>query len=242
MKFIMEDGKFLCKEENITNSTLTGTLIGIRVLTSEDGPKKLQLDFRKDEDNVDTLTLKLYADPALKILRCLYGVAEIIHNMIITIELVPREGRSSLIKVSADGENLDPCGRVDDYANDKMFFTDKCVKILKYCLSFCHTVLVYANTDKNYPDGNNIQAITDYIRELRRNGRTNELTVKKTVLCLPSAAKGYMKAIRDVPQSGFRVFTEPQAIDAIWKAFTEELEAPETLEDPTTVGDGDREV
>ena len=243
MKYIMKDGKFFCKEENATTTTLTGTLAGLRVLNPDDAPRKLQLDLKKDDDSVDTLTLRLIGDPALKILRCLYGIAEIIAGKVITIDLVEREGHSALINVSADGEALTPCGYVEAYAYDKIFFTDKCLEVLQRCFSFRHDVLVYANVDKNYPeDDGDIHAIVDYIRELRRNGRSGELTVKKTSFTQPGTAKGYMKALSDVPQSGFRVFTDAEAIEAIWAAFTEELEAPEAPDEPTVTGDGDSEL
>jgi len=225
-KFIMKDGKFVAKEEQITVNAISGTLAGVRVFVPEQGKPKLQLDL-KDGENVNTLSLRLYADPALNILRCLYGIAEIIADKVLTISLEEREGHDSFIHVSADGEELPRCGEVEAYAYDRKLFTDKCYGVLKRCFDFKKAVLVYANADGIYPATcEDVQAVVDYIHEMRRLGRSGELTVKKTVFTNPGAAKGYLKALRDLGTvRGFRVFYDEEAIEAIWTAYTDELPA-----------------
>lgn len=245
-KFIMSKGQFLDKEHNETVSSIRGTLAGIRTLTPEDGAMKLQLDL-KDESNeepvINTLTLGLYADPALKILRCLYGIAEIISGKVITISLEEREGRGALISVYADDEALPACGAVEAYAYDKKLFTDKTFGILKRCLEFSRPVLVYANADGVYPANDegdtDVEAVCSYIREMRRLGRSGELTVKKNNFTIPAAAKGYIKALNDLRNTcAFRFFDDEESVDAIWAAFTEELPAePNAETGAVAVGD-----
>lgn len=239
-KFIMKDGKFLNKEANATTTTLTGTLAGIRVLEPEEGSKKLQLDFKSEEDGqevVNTLNLRLYADPAIKILQCLYGIADIIIGKVITIRLEEREGHGSLIHVLADNETLAACGFVTAYASDKMLFTDKAVAMLKRCFDFRKDVLVYVNADKVYPtlaDGSmDVQAVCGFIRDIRRSGRSGELTVTKTGFVNPASARGYIKALNDLRHNGGFMFTlDPEAISEIWEAYTAPL-------DETPAGEGD---
>lgn len=231
-KYIMSAGKFVNKADNEEVTSISGTLEGLRVLTPEDGPMKLQMDFKDaqsgDEPLISTLTLRLYADPALKILRCLYGIAEIIAGKRITIALEPREGHSALINVYADDEALPACGSVEAYAYDKKLFTDKTLGVLKRCMEFSRTVLLYVNADGVYPANENggldINAACAYIREMRRLGRTGELTVKKHTFTIPAAAKGYIRALNDLRNvSAFRFLEDEESVDAIWEAFTGDL-------------------
>lgn len=231
-KYIMKDGAFFNKEANESVATITGTLAGIRVIENEDGNKKLQLDFKHENEGgetvIDTLTLRLYREPALKVLRALFGILEILGGKVITLSMEQREGRQALLTVSADGETLSPRNCGESFAYEERIFIDKAVRIIKAVLGYSKTVLVYSNADKDYPQGGDeIEAITTYIRELRSLGRTGELNVKKVTFNVASAAKGYLQALRDLqPTRAFRVFVDEEAINAIWTAFTEEL--PET--------------
>lgn len=231
-KYILKDGLFLNKADNETVNSISGKLVGIRTLSPEDSAKKLQLDFKEEADDgqetVHTLTLSLYNDPALKILRCLYGIAEIIADKVVTISMEEREGQKSLLHVSADGEELPVLGYVEQYAYDRRLFTDKTYGVLKRCLEFSQRILVYANADGVYPSDYSgaldIDEVCSYIREMRRLGRTGELTVKKTSFTIPAAAKGYLKALGDLSGTrAFRYTCDEAEIDRIWGAYTEEL-------------------
>ena len=251
MKYIMKDGMFVCKdnEQPITTNSISGKLVAIRTLEPESAPKKLQMDFKGEDDAgnevVSTLSLRLYADPAIKILQCLYGIADIIADKVITINLEPREGHSALIVVLADNEVLPTCGFVHAYSESKVLFTDMAVETLKRVFNFRKDFLVYANADGVYPTsvdgGLDVDAVRNYILELRRLGRSGELTVKKTSFTSPAAAKGYIKALADIGGCrGFRWTGNAEEIEAIWDAFTSELPevAPASEEEPVVVRPG----
>lgn len=240
MKYIMSNGTFKCKENEETVNAISGKLVGIRSVTSESGNESVQLDLAEgegDETVVRTLSLKKYGDASLKVLRSLYGIAEIIIGKVLTISLEPRDGRSALITVSADGEVLVPCGSVEPYAYDKKLLTDKVLVVLKRCFDFKVTVLVYANQDGSYPtnyDGEfDVEAAAGYIRELRRAGRESEITLKKTTFNSSAAANGYLKALKDLaPVKTFMVIRNDVDIETLIDAFNEELPADEVPEVP----------
>lgn len=245
MKYIMKDGAFYNKEANETVATLTGTLAGIRTLENN-GQNKLQIGLKRQDDEgqdvVDTLTLRLYREPALKILRAMFSIMEIISGKVFTISLEKRDGREALLSVSADGEVISPRNCGEAFAYEERIFIDKAVRVLKNCIEFAKTVLVYSNADRNYPDDGNVEAVCDYIREMRRLGRTGELNVKKTTFSIPAAARGYLKALYDLQSTrAFRFTDNPAEIDAIWTAFTEDL--PENTSEMTdgSAGEGHEE-
>ena len=108
-KHIMSEGTFKCKETNETTNTISGKLVGLRVIVPEGGSETIQIDLQDDsgeEPVVNTLSILHYGDASTKILRCLYGIAEIIRDKVLTFTMEDREGRKKLIKISADGEVL----------------------------------------------------------------------------------------------------------------------------------------
>ena len=146
-----------------------------------------------------------------------------------------REGRKKLIKISADGEVLTPCGTVEPYAYDKKLVTDKCLVVLKNAFSFKFPVLVFANEDRF---SGNAQEVADYIRDLKSSGRGGDLTVVKTVFTSINSANGYMKAIKDLAATrGFQCFRNEEDIDLIWEAFNEVAPENEGSEHETVESD-----
>lgn len=237
-KYIMSEGTFKCKETNETTNTISGKLVGLRVIVPEGGSETIQLDLQDDsgeEPVVNTLSILHYGDASTKILRCLYGIAEIIRDKVLTFTLEDREGRKKLIKISADGEVLTPCGTVEPYAYDKKLVTDKCLVVLKNAFSFKFPVLVFANEDRF---SGNAQEVADYIRDLKSSGRGGELTVVKTVFTSINSANGYMKAIKDLAATrGFQCFRNEEDIDLIWEAFNEVAPEDEGSEHETVESD-----
>lgn len=235
----MSKGAFKCKDTDETTNTISGKLVGLRVIAPEEGAEKIQLDLQDDsgeEPVINTLSILHYGDASTKILRCLYGIAEIIRDKVLTFTLEAREGHSSLITVSADGEILTPCGTVEPYAYDKKLVTDKCLVVLKGAFNFKFPVLVFANDDKFT---GNASEVADYIRDLKSAGRGNELTVVKTVFTSISGANGYMKAISDLAATrSFQCFRDEEDIDLIWDAFNEEAPA-EAAEATTSASEED---
>lgn len=228
MKYVISNGMFVAKNTNETVepvNVISGKITGIRVVPIEDSPEVVQLDLTEgagDEAVTKTVQFKKYGDLGLKVLRCLFGIAEIMAGKTITLELVPREGRSALMKVSADGEALTPMGTVEPYAYDKKLITDKVLSVLMRCFNFRCDVLVFANKE-NAVLGT-VEEIADYIRTLRRSGRQDEITVKKTGFTSISAANGYKKALADLGDvASFKVFGDEDSVNAIWEAYTEEL-------------------
>lgn len=234
-KYIMRNGLFLDNETQETTSSITGVLVGIRQVKPDDDRVKLEIDLRTTTDEGETVTntlrLQCYKEPALKILRSLYQVYEIIAEKVITISMEAREGRSSLMRVSADGELLPPSTLGEAFAYEERAFIDRAVALLRKSLEFKQTVLVYSNADKQYSDGFDTEAICQYIRELRRSGRTGELRLEKTTFTNASAARGYLKALHDLaPTRSFRCTDNAEAIAAVMAAFTEDL--PEESAEP----------
>lgn len=232
MKYIMSNGAFVCRENNNeVASSISGKIIGFRTVTPDGESEKVQIDLAEGDDAVvRTLNLKKYGDASLKILRCLFGIAEIIRDKVITISLEEREGHSALISVSADGELLTPCGSVEPYAYDKKLLTDKIILVLKRCFDFKKTILVYANRDNVLDDfDENVERVAEYILDLRRSGRENELTVKKVTFTSVSGANAYLKALRDLYSvSAFRYTCDEDEVAIIWEAFTKEIPVEES--------------
>ena len=252
MKYIISNGMFVCKdnEQPVTTNSISGTLVGFRVIAPENGSEKVQIDLKDTDDEgveqVNTLTLRKYGDASLKILRCLFGIAEIISGKVLTISLEEREGHSALIHVGADSEELPAAGCVEPYAYDKKLLTDKIIGVLKRCLEFKRTILVYTNADKVYPetiDGDlDVTASAAYIKDLRRSGRSGEILLTKTTFTQPTTANGYEKALRDLASTrAFRVVKDEADIDRLWAAYTDELEENDGSE-PVPVDDSGHEV
>ena len=237
MKFIMSKGMFVCRENDDQLNTLTGKITGIRVIAPEDAPEKLQIDFTETLENeqstVRTLSLKKYGDASLKILRCLFGIAEIMHNKTVSIELEAREGRSALIKVSADGEQLAPLGSDSGYNIDRNLIIDKALVVLKACLEFGADFLIIRNDDGFYPTDESgdldEMAIAGYVTDLRRTGRQGELKIVKTGFTSLAGANAYKKALTDI--GGVHYTTNPHKVAVIWDAYAGPLpeEAPASL-------------
>lgn len=225
MKYIMSKGEFVCRENDDHRTSLTGKITGIRVITPEDAPDKVQIDLTETLENeetvVRTLSLKKYGDASLKILRCLFGIAEIMHGKTVTIEMEAREGRSALIKLSADGEQLIPLGSDSGYNIDRNLTIDKCLATLKACFEFAADFLVIKNDDNFYPttDAGDLDevAMAGYITDLRRSGRQGELRVIKNGFTSIAGAKAYKKALTDI--GGVHYTTDPHKVAVIWDAF-----------------------
>ena len=245
MKFTLSNGKFVCKENAdapIILTAITGILVGLRIIRPEGQKAKVQLDLKDVDENgesvVRTLNLRLYGNPAFKVLRSLYGIAEILADKKITISAETPDGYdSAVITVYADNERLPVCGDINtSFSGEMVMMIDRAVATLSRCFEFRKNVLVYANADGVYSGfGLDTTAVVDYIRDLRRSGRSGELTVVKTAFTNPATAKGYLKALRDLSATrAFRYTDNDTDIDAIWSAYTEEL--PETPADGTDAG------
>lgn len=253
MKFVMSNGKFVCKDDAqnpIVLDALTGIIAGIRIIqTQNDGKKKLQIDLKDVAEDgetpvVRTLNLKLYGNPAFRLLRSLYGIAEILADKKITIASEEISGEDgTILRVYADGEQLPICGSIlTDYTGELVMMTDQALMTLERTFGFRKDILVFANKDNFYPgagDAMDVDAVCAYIRDLRRSGRSGELTVVKTAFTMPATAKGYLKALRDLSATrAFRYTDHPAAIQAIWDAYTGEIpENPAEGADPAAVED-----
>lgn len=233
MKYKMH-GLFVSLEDESKTNTLKGKLVGFRVITPDDGPQKIQIDLKTAAEDgtekVDTLVILRYGDASLKILRCLLGVAEVITGKELSFVMEERENRGSLIHVLADGEELVPMGSPCPYSYEKNLMTDKIVDVLKNVFNFRFAVAVYVNEDKVYPEnewGNlDVDVAAEYIKDLRRSGRSGEIHLTKTVFSSPAAANGYKKALADLSSaSSFRVLYDEASIETLMEAYTCEIEA-----------------
>lgn len=251
MKYIMKNGSFVCKENNNeTVNAISGTIVGLRTVKPEEGSEAIQIDLKEGEGEdavVRTLSILKYGDASLKILRCLFGIAEIIIGKVITISLEEREGHKALITISADGEVLPACGTVEPYAYDKKLLTDKILVVLKRCFEYKTVILVYGNKDGFYPvdeyDEFDFVQSANYIRDLRRAGRAAELTLKKTVFNNASATKGYLKALGDLSGvANFKIIHDEDGINTLMEAFTEDLPAEEEVVGAAQVDENGHEI
>ena len=90
MKYIIKNGAFVCKEDGSTKPSIEGTLTGIRSITSESGAESIQLDLAGTDDEGNpvtrTISVRKYGDASLKILRCLFGIADIITGVFLVFE------------------------------------------------------------------------------------------------------------------------------------------------------------
>ena len=248
MKYIMSHGAFVCRETGEEIASITGKLTGIRIVTPENGADKLQLDFSSEGENeqpvVKTLSLKKYGDASLKILRCLFGVVEILHDKVFTIELEAREGKSALIKVSADGESIPVFAYVEPFAADQMRFIDKAISALVCSMEFSADFLIITNDDGFYPldEGGDLdaQALGDYIINLRRTGRQGELKVIKTGFTTLPGARAYQKALTDI--GGVHYTTNSEKISLLWLAYAGPLPEMAAPAAPGTTGPADNAV
>ena len=235
MKYIIKDGAFVAKENGEETNTISGKLTAIHVVKPEEGSEKLQFDLTDESAEegpvVRTVVVRKVGDAALKILRCLYGIADIVAGKTITLELEPREGKSALINVSADGEPLYPAGVIEPFAADKKLFIDKAVSTLLWAFKFRLDVVVFANDDNHLPDTAGETAA--YIREMRAAGRSEEIHLVKTSFTNQKAANGYLKALRDIGK-GFTSWRDEQDIAAIMEAWEGPLG-----QDGDSVPDGD---
>lgn len=229
-KFIIRGGQIVNKETNEAVESISGKLVAVRVIKPEDSPERLQIDL-SDGEATSTLTVRKAGDVSMKILRCLYGIVDVMGDKVITVSTEAREGRSSLINLDADGERLAPMGVPGEFENVRKVLIDKILASLTRSLDYKQPVLVYSNADKVYPStgdqSNDAEQIADYIRDLRRSGRVGEITVKKTVFSNEKSALAYWKALRDVESfSNMRIFSDPEAIETISQAYTAPLESP----------------
>lgn len=224
MKIKMKDGHFIDVATGEILDALTGKVTSIMVVRPEGAAERVQITLTEGEgENAvqKTLDMKKYGDASLKILRCLYGISEIILGKDLRLEFEAREGHGALIHVSANGEELMPLGTTSPYAYEKNLMIDKILGVLLAAVNYKDTILVFRNADGVYPD--NVDEVVDYIRQLKATGRDNELTIKKTVFGNAHTANGYRLAISDlfglnVP---FRVYSAPEDVDAIWGAYNE---------------------
>ena len=231
MKYIIKNGAFVCKEDGSTKPSIEGTLTGIRSITSESGAESIQLDLAGTDDEGNpvtrTISVRKYGDASLKILRCLFGIADIIAGKRLAVSIEPREGHGALITVTADGEALEPAGTVEPYAADKKAMTVRMLGALRDVFGYDLTLTVFGNKDGYLPMENGVfdaAAAAAYIRELRIAGRGNELVVKRTTFTNRKAADGYLQAFRDASAvSRCVILPEGEAATLVNEAWEEEL-------------------
>ena len=229
MKIKMQNGHFIEVASGEILEALTGKLTSIIVVRPEGLPERIQLtltDGQGDNATQKTLDMKKYGDASLKILRCLYGISEVLLGKTLRMEFEAREGRSALIHISADGEELQPLGSCSPYAYEKNLVIDKILAVLLSSVNYKDTVLVFRNTDGVYPDS--IEDVVGYIRQMKNAGRIDEVTVKKTVFGNAHTANGYRLALTDMfgLNLPFRVYSAPEAVEAIWEAYNAPTEEP----------------
>lgn len=234
MKIIMENGLFVAMNANEGETfeptrKLSGKIVGMRERRIDEEGVFIQIDL-KDETGAEPVTrtfeFQKYSDAGLKLLRLLYGIADNFGGKVIVIETTPREGtRKSRITMTADGEVLEPMGETSAYGYDKKLLTDKIWKTLQSNLRFRKDVLTYYNEDKYYPQS--AREVADYILGLRRTGSSLKLSVKKNGFTNVTAANAYFKALADVRNGSFRVYTNPDDIAVIWEAYTCEVQVEE---------------
>ena len=250
MKYIMSNGQFVGRnnegDERVSVMEIIGVITGFRILAPEGAPEKVQIDLTNNDGEVSTLTLKKYGDAAFKILRALFGVSDVIPGKVVTIALEPREGRSALIVVSADGEVLWTAGPDCPYEAEKRLLTDHIVNVLKRSLTFEAEFLVYHNDDGVYPENGvgelDAAQVSEYIRDLRRNGRQVELKVVKTAFGNAAAARAYRKALQDLygADAPFRFTSDRESVAVIWDAYSGPM--PEEAAPATSVRGDDEEL
>lgn len=242
MKYSFKNGSIVCKETGETVPSLSGTVAGIRVVNSDSGLELVQIDLKAEGETpeVNTLIVKKYGDASLKIVRCLYGIVEILAGKVITVTTEAREGKSSLIVVLADGEVLSPVGYVEPYSYERRTLTDKILGSLIRSLTYRRDVLV-AVFDGEGAGVQGAEDVAALIRDLRRSGREDSLKVVKYGFTDERSAAAYLKGIKDAKAfADIHVFAnDTEDIDLVWEAFTEPL----PQEDPVPAGiDSDIEV
>ena len=239
MKYIIKDGAFLNKEDGSTTSALKGKLAGIRAVTSDSGAESIQFDLAGTDGEgnavTHTISVRKYGDSSLKILRCLYGIADIIAGKEIEVRIEPREGRSALIVVTADGELLTPAGSCPEYTVEKKALTDRMLSALRTTFGFRLALTVFANKDGYIPTAGgefDAEAAAEYIRELRSAGRGDEIVCKKTVFTSAKAADGYAQAFADLAGKGrCAILPEGDDADLLMEAYTEDIPTGDDLDE-----------
>ena len=239
MMYIIKNGAFLSKEDGSTVSSLTGVIAGIRSISNENG-ESIQIDLASTGEDgqpkTDTISVRKFGDASLKILRCLFGVADILIGKELTFSLQTREGMGALITVSADGELLAPEVPVEPYARDKKAMTIRMLNVLRDIFCYRLDVVIYANKDGFYPKdeyGNfNAAKAAEYIRELRIAGRASEIVCKKISFDNKAAADGFMLAARTISGVSRCIVLRADdfAAETVYEAWTEEL--PAAQEEP----------
>lgn len=244
MKYSFKNGSLVCKETDQTVPEISGTVSGIRTVNTESGNELVQVDLLKeggDGQDVSTLVVRKYGDASLKILRCLYGIVDILAGKVITVSTEAREGRSSLINVLADGEMLSPVGHVEPYSYERRTLTDKILASITRAMNFRQDILV-AVFDGEGAGLTSAEEIAGLVTDLRRSGRAESLKVVKHGFTSDKAAVAFLLGVNAVRAfSDVHVFTgedDAEGIGLIWRAYTEEIQTPQ---DVTAVADQDVE-
>jgi len=246
MKYSFKNGSLVCKETGETVPEISGSVSGIRTVSTESGNELVQLDLRKegqegDEQSVSTLVIRKYGDASLKILRCLYGIVDILAGKVITVATEAREGKSSLINVCADGELLTPVGYVEPYSYERRTLTDKILASITRAMNFRQDILV-AVFDGEGAGLTSPEEVAGLVTDLRRAGRTESVKVVKHGFTSDKAAVAFLLGINAVRAfSDVHVFAgedDSEGIALIWRAFTEEIQSEQ---DVTAIVDQDVE-
>lgn len=246
MKYSFKNGTLVCRETGEAVAEIHGVLSGVRVVESENGLEFLQVDLKnptaeEGRDPVATLVMKKYGDSSLKVLRCLYGIVDFISCVVIGVSIAPREGRSGLITVTADGEVLSPIGHVGPYAFERKTLTDKMIVSLKRAARYSREVMVVG-----FPgdEGRGIEpeAIPDLIRDLKASGRT-DFSVVKRGFTDEKSANGYLRAVEDIrPYGNVIVLSggrDDELMAEVWAAWNEPV--PSTEHEADTADDDPEE-
>lgn len=237
-KFSFKDGKFVNKETGEAVSSLSGKIAAIEQYATDSGLQKIRIRFASETEGQegDSLSFKKVGDAALKIVRCLYGIADIIGQVVITISLEAREGSDKkAISVLADDCVLIPLGRVEPYASEKILLTDRILAVLTRALTWSRAVLVYNETDTAIAP-ESFEEVLESIAAHKRNGTLDAVKIRHTVFNNEHAYNGYVKGIRDSIEGSLARVYEGTAADAILEAYNAPLE--ETEEAPAP-GDDD---
>ena len=231
-KFAFKDGKFVNKETGEAVSSLSGKISSIETFATDSGLQKIRIAFAPEAEGQEgnSLSFKKVGDAALKILRCLYGIADIIGQTVITISLEAREGSDKKgINVLADDTVLMPLGRVEPYASEKILLTDSILSVLTRALTWKRSVLVYNETDTAIaPDS--IEEVLESIAAHKRNGTLDAVKINHSVFNNTHAYNGYVKGVKDATEGTLVKVYEGQAADVILEAYNapldEEAESP----------------
>lgn len=155
-------GQLIDRNDGSAVENIHGILTSAAVECGETGGCHLHLVLT-DGENQSALRLKYPGDAALKILRCLYGVAAFIKESPVTISMRREEGRSKASIVVFHGEReLLPVGSLPIYGDLRNAMSDRMLNTVSNAVSGEFEVTcVVAGRDLDDPDTEEVLALVE---------------------------------------------------------------------------------